>query len=125
MNSEVVGFFTPTFSVGYSAFEPASRRDTLIEAVRDYDHKARRSSVGFADKMIETACQQGGTRRAAQDRRCEAGGTGPKSRGPVISGFCAGQTSTLKPQIIGNCRSRQGNTGHGYASVYPSCLPHP
>jgi DNA-directed RNA polymerase specialized sigma subunit len=35
------------------AFDPASRRGVLIDAVRDYDHKAGRSLTGFADKMIE------------------------------------------------------------------------
>jgi glyoxylase-like metal-dependent hydrolase (beta-lactamase superfamily II) len=60
MNPEVVGFFhTPTFSVSYLAFDPASRRGVLIDTVRDYDHKAGRSSTGFADQLVEAVAQRG------------------------------------------------------------------
>ncbi len=60
MNPDVIGFFhTPTFSVSYLAFDPATRHGVLIDAVLDYDHKAGRSSTGFADGLIEAARMRG------------------------------------------------------------------
>jgi glyoxylase-like metal-dependent hydrolase (beta-lactamase superfamily II) len=60
MNPEVVSFFhKPTFSVSYLAFDPASRRGVFIDSVLDYDHKAGRSSTGFADSMVDAVKSRG------------------------------------------------------------------
>jgi hypothetical protein len=137
--------------VSYLAFDPASRRGVLIDAVRDYDHKAGYSSTGFADKMIEAARQRGGIRQAAQDRRCDAGGTGPDSIRPAkqYSGraiaaariqwnhlsenpvgrlqavFAPGRPAPWNRKSLAIADRDRVITDHGYASIYPSCLPHP
>jgi glyoxylase-like metal-dependent hydrolase (beta-lactamase superfamily II) len=52
MIPEIRGFFhKPTFSISYLVFDPATRRGVIIDPVLDYDHKAGRTSTGFADEL--------------------------------------------------------------------------
>jgi glyoxylase-like metal-dependent hydrolase (beta-lactamase superfamily II) len=53
MTAEILGFFhQPTFSVSYLVVDPATRRGVVIDPVLDYDHRAGRTSTGFADALI-------------------------------------------------------------------------
>jgi glyoxylase-like metal-dependent hydrolase (beta-lactamase superfamily II) len=60
MNVHVRGFFhTPTFTVSYLVWDPASKRAAIIDSALDFDQKSGHTGTTFVQSMVDVVKREG------------------------------------------------------------------